>query len=257
MTAQDTRRDPTAVLSASAFWRAAVARSDGWCAARLLLAALLWLPSATTLAQFEVSGYARVLDGDTLDLQGVRIRLFGIDAPESAQSCTRPSGQAWACGRAAREALERKLGKRQLTCERRDVDDYGRLVAVCRQGREDINGWLAAEGWVVAYRQYSEDYVDEEAAARRARLNLWDGSFEQPADYRRRGRQEAERPAATQSAPGSNCRIKGNISRDGERIYHLPGAEFYAQTRIDPAAGERLFCTEQEARAAGWRRARR
>lgn len=222
-----------------------------------VLGLLLALGAPIALAQLAVRGYARVLDGDTLDVQGVRIRLFGIDAPEKTQICTLATGASWPCGSAAQEALERKLGNRRVTCQRRDVDTYGRVVAVCRLGSEDINAWLAGAGWVVAYRQFSDDYVDEEAAARRARLNLWKGSFELPADYRRRERQEAERPAASEPASGSHCRIKGNISRSGERVYHVPGGEFYAQTVITPAAGERLFCSEQEARAAGWRRAQR
>jgi len=225
--------------------------------ASAVLGLLLALGSPIALAQLEVRGYARVLDGDTLDLQGVRIRLFGIDAPEATQTCTLASGESWPCGSAAREALERKLGNRRISCQRRDVDTYGRVVAVCRLGSEDVNGWLAGAGWVVAYRQFSDDYVDEEAAARRARLNLWQGSFELPVDYRRGRRQEAERPAASEPATGGNCRIKGNISRRGERVYHVPGGEFYAQTVITPTAGERLFCSEQEARAAGWRRAQR
>jgi endonuclease YncB( thermonuclease family) len=222
-----------------------------------VLGLLLALGAPIALAQLAVRGYARVLDGDTLDVQGVRIRLFGIDAPEKTQTCTLATGASWPCGSAAQEALERKLGNRRVTCQRRDVDTYGRVVAVCRLGSEDISAWLAGAGWVVAYRQFSDDYVDEEAAARRARLNLWKGSFELPADYRRRERQEAERPAASEPASGSHCRIKGNISRSGERVYHVPGGEFYAQTVITPAAGERLFCSEQEARAAGWRRAQR
>ncbi len=204
------------------------------------------------LAQVDITGPARVLDGDTLNMEGVRIRLFGVAAPESGQTCTRADGSSWPCGNAAREALQQKIGEKPVSCRRRDVDDYGRIVAVCRLGNEDLNAWLAQSGWVVAYQEYSRDYLDEEANARAARRNLWSGSFQQPAEYRRQ--QGSNRTAAT-SDP--NCKIKGNISTKGDRIYHVPGGEFYQQTVITAAQGERMFCSEQEAQAAGWRKSRR
>lgn len=204
------------------------------------------------LAQVDITGPARVLDGDTLNMEGVRIRLFGVDAPESGQTCTRADGSSWPCGSAAREALETRIGERPISCRRKDVDDYGRIVAVCRLGAEDLNGWLAQNGWVVAYREYSRDYLDEEASARAARRNLWSGSFQQPQEYRR---QQGNNRTAAPSDPA--CTIKGNISASGDRIYHVPGGEFYRQTVISAAQGERMFCSEQEARAAGWRKSRR
>ena len=217
-----------------------------------LLLGCLATGAPLALAQVDITGPARVLDGDTLNMEGVRIRLFGVDAPESDQSCTRADGASWPCGSAAREALQQKIADRQIRCRRRDVDDYGRIVAVCHLGEEDLNGWLAQSGWVVAYREYSRDYLDEEASARSARRNLWSGSFQQPAEYRR---QQGNNRAAAASDP--NCRIKGNISTGGDRIYHVPGGEFYQQTVISAAQGERMFCSEQEAQAAGWRRSRR
>jgi len=194
--------------------------------ASAVLGLLLALGSPIALAQLEVRGYARVLDGDTLDLQGVRIRLFGIDAPEATQTCTLASGESWPCGSAAREALERKLGNRRISCQRRDVDTYGRVVAVCRLGSEDVNGWLAGAGWVVAYRQFSDDYVDEEAAARRARLNLWQGSFELPADYRRRqktggGKTGGQRAGKRQPLPHQGQhqpQRRARVPRAGRRV---------------------------------------
>lgn len=220
---------------------------------RLTCTALLTLTASLAFAQVQITGTARVLDGDTLDLSGVRIRLFGVDAPESAQTCTRPDGASWACGTEARQALERKLANQPLRCDKRDIDNYGRIVAVCSLGNEDINSWLAANGWVVAYRQFSLDYTDEEAAAKGARMNLWNGSFQPPEEFRRA--QGNNRSATTSTE--ANCKIKGNISTSGDRIYHVPGGEFYEQTMISAAQGERMFCSEQEAKSAGWRRSRR
>jgi endonuclease YncB( thermonuclease family) len=128
-------------------------------------------------------GAVRVIDGDTLDVDGRRIRLFGIDAPERAQSCTR-QGVAYACGHDATEAM-RALAGDTLTCEGRDTDRYRRLVAVCWHNGKDINAAMVEGGWAVAYRQYSTDYVGAENAAKRAGRGLWSGEFQMPALWRR------------------------------------------------------------------------
>ena len=198
-----------------------------------------------------ISGVPTVTDGDTLRLGAERIRLHGIDAPESAQSC-RTGGKTWACGAAATRALRERIGRRLVECSERDRDRYGRIVAVCRVAGADVNAWMVSQGWAVAYRQYSADYVSHETAAKRARRGLWRGQFVVPSRWRRGDRLEA---AAAIGA--GDCRIKGNISRQGIRIYHVPGGQSYARTHIDTAKGERRFCTEAEARAAGWRRAKR
>lgn len=221
-------------------------------ALRALLVLCSFSAALPVQAQPQISGKATVIDGDTLNMDGIRIRLFGVDAPEFAQSCTRPDGSSWTCGAQARAELEKRIGARRLDCEQRDIDSYRRSVAVCRVDGEDLNAWLVASGWAVAYREFSDDYVTHEAAASAQRLNIWNGSFQQPAAFRRELEAESTRERDTR-----NCTIKGNISQNGDRIYHVPGGEFYEQTVISRGRGERLFCTEQEARAAGWRRSRR
>lgn len=224
------------------------------------------VPSGQPLAR-EVSGPAQVIDGDTLDVAGVRVRLHGVDAPETAQGCL-ADGETWACGREATRALLRRIDGRPVTCEARDVDQYGRMVAVCRRDGQDVNAWLVAEGWALAYRRYSADYVDEEASARTAHRGMWRGEFVVPWDWRRGARLDSDgRTPAGHASPlappvaaatGPECRIKGNISHNGgRRIYHVPGDRDYERTRIDPGRGERWFCSEREAQAAGWRRAGR
>ena len=207
----------------------------------------------------DLSGRARIIDGDTIELDTARVRLHGVDAPESGQSCV-AQGARWPCGRRATRALSGRLGGRTVVCEERDRDRYGRIVAVCRQGGRDINAWLVAEGWALAYRRYSREYVDEESTARAARKGIWRGEFVAPWDWRRgerlQGAARQNRPA--EQATSKRCNIKGNISHNsGRRIYHMPGDRDYARTRISPSRGERWFCTEAEARAAGWRRAGR
>jgi endonuclease YncB( thermonuclease family) len=134
-------------------------------------------------AAASLHGPARVVDGDTLEVDGRKIRMFGIDAPERAQTCRR-NRETYACGHEATAAL-RELVADAVTCQGRDTDRYGRLVAVCFHGGRDINAAMVEQGWAVAYRQYSTDYVGQEAAARSARRGLWAGSFDQPQDWRR------------------------------------------------------------------------
>lgn len=208
----------------------------------------------------DLSGPARVIDGDTLDVGATRVRLHGVDAPEAAQSCFAADG-GWPCGRRATQALAALVDGGVVACAERDRDRYGRVVAVCRRGGLDVNGWLVARGWAAAYRRYSHAYVDEESAARAARRGIWAGEFAMPWDWRRGKRVvrgAPERPAATVARERARCDIKGNVSYSGDRrLYHMPGDRDYESTRISPGRGERWFCSEAEARAAGWRRAGR
>lgn len=209
-----------------------------------------------------LSRSARTIDGDTLDINGVRVRFHGIDAPESGQTCI-ADGRRWRCGWQAASALAARISGQSVACRERDRDRYGRIVAVCRVGGTDLNAWLVSEGWALAYRRYSADYVEEEASARAAQRGIWRGRFVAPWDWRAGVRLDSAR-APVQRNMGrivrqgtSGCHIKGNISRKGARIYHVPGDQHYEGTRISPSQGERWFCTEAEARAAGWRRSRR
>jgi endonuclease YncB( thermonuclease family) len=91
----------------------------------------------------------------------------------------------WRCGQQAALALSDRIGRRSVSCEARDTDRYGRTIAVCSQGGEDLNRWMVLEGWAVAYLRYSQDYALEEADAQSAGRNIWSGSFVMPWDWRR------------------------------------------------------------------------
>lgn len=204
-------------------------------------------------AQADVQGHARVIDGDSLEVAGTTVRLFGIDALERGQRCD-GAGRTWPCGVWAGQQLARLIDGQPVTCTGHDADRYGRLVARCTGAAGDLGAAMVEQGAAIAYRRYALDYVAQEERARRARRGLWrrDGAQTQdPAAFRAAGRSDSP----GQPVP-AGCAIKGNISASG-RIYHLPGQRDYEQTRIDPARGERWFCSEGEARAAGWRRARR
>ena len=145
-----------------------------------------------------------------------RIRLHGIDAPESAQSCS-AGGKTWVCGEAATRALRERIGRRPVECSERDRDRYGRSVAVCRVAGADLNAWMVEQGWAVAYRKYSTDYVSQETAAKAARRGLWRGEFVQPSRWRRGG-----------EARGRDCERRGRLPHQGEHQpeghAHLPRA---------------------------------
>ena len=140
--------------------------------------------SSSAAAQDRIVGVASVIDGDTIEIHGQRIRLFGIDAPESSQLCERPTGARWRCGQQASFALADRIGRATVRCDPRDLDRYGRVVAVCFRGNEDLNRWMVANGWAVSVRRYSLDYVANEAAALRSGINIWSGDFDMPWDWR-------------------------------------------------------------------------
>ena len=228
--------------------------------ALITLSSLAMLLVAPASFAADLIGQASVIDGDTIEIHGQRIRLFGIDAPEHDQLCE-AAGAQYRCGQQAALALADQIGSQTVDCAPRDVDQYGRIVAVCSAGGEDLNAWMVRHGWALAYRHYSMAYVSDEDAARVAAVGIWRGTFDAPWDWRHGQRQGAAQVQSQGAASGSNtagqCIIKGNISSKGERIYHVPGGEYYDATRIDTAKGERWFCTEAEAVAAGWRKSKR
>jgi endonuclease YncB( thermonuclease family) len=150
---------------------------------RFLLISLL-LISFPAQAQ-QIAGQASVIDGDTIEISGQRIRLHGIDAPESRQTCQDAAGRDYRCGRKAAFALADWIGRATVSCEPRDTDRYGRVVAVCRARGADINRMLVRQGWAVVYREYSRDYVSDELFARQARAGMWAGAFIPPSEWRK------------------------------------------------------------------------
>jgi endonuclease YncB( thermonuclease family) len=133
----------------------------------------------------DVTGAARVIDGDTVDVAGVRVRLLGVDAPEGKQSCER-DGVAWLCGQEAAKALRELVGTSPLSCVEHDRDRYKRSVSVCKlPDGTDIGAFMVSNGYAVAYARYSNLYVEDEKKAREAMRGLWSGSFQMPWDWRR------------------------------------------------------------------------
>jgi endonuclease YncB( thermonuclease family) len=201
-----------------------------------------------TPALADSAGRLTVIDGDTFDIGGTRVRLFGVDAPEQDQTCTATNGAQWECGAWVTAQVTSLYDGTRATCTRVDTDRYAREVSRCTVNGNDLGQALVLAGLATAYRAYSMDYDLAEKSAQVTGAGIWSGTFEAPAEFR------ADQRPAEQAAPG-DCIIKGNISDSGH-IYHVPGNENYADTRINTSRGERWFCSEAEARAAGWRPAR-
>ena len=130
-------------------------------------------------------GPVRVIDGDSFWRGETEIRLSGIDAPEYHQTCTGKTGQQWPCGREAARALKKLIDGRDVACEIRDTDRYGRLVSVCKAGNVDLNRAMIRDGWAIGYGRPGLAYTALETEARNARRGIWQGDFERPQDWRK------------------------------------------------------------------------
>jgi endonuclease YncB( thermonuclease family) len=202
-----------------------------------------------------VTGAARVIDGDTIVVGVERVRLFGIDAPETAQTCVDAQGRRWGCGDSAANRLRQLISTREVKCEQRGRDDYGRLLGLCWANGREVNAALVREGMAWAFVKYASDYAGIEQEARRAKRGVFAANNVPPWDFRaakwRSGSAGAEADQARE------CPIKGNVSGSGDRIYHMPWQRDYARVVVNEKNGERWFCSEEEAERAGWRRAAR
>ena len=131
----------------------------------------------------DMSGHAQVIDGDTIQIGELRIRLNGIDTPELHQTCTR-NGYIWQCGRESAMMVVRLIDEKPVKCIGKVYDRYDRLLAVCFSHNGNINSILVRSGMALAYRYYSTDYVTEEEEARQNKVGLWSGEFVMPWEWR-------------------------------------------------------------------------
>ena len=238
---------------------------------KLLLALLVFfLPAIAEAA--DITGTAKVREGDTIHIGSSRIRLGGIDAPSVDQLCLNNTGERWTCGVAARDALAKYADGKTWTCHVRRADRRGRQVARCEVDGEDIQKWMVKNGWALSYVRFSHDYDADEKAAREAKAGMWQGAFIAPWDWRVRNKKTtilgSVKPppnahaillasASGSVAPSPDCTIKGNVNSSGECIYHKPTSRWYAQIKMNINKGTRWFCSAEEAEAAGCRETKR
>jgi endonuclease YncB( thermonuclease family) len=132
-----------------------------------------------------IAGPVRVIDGDSLEVAGRRVRLIGIDALERSQTCRDRAGATIACGRQAQAALEALLRGGTVACEVLGEDRFDRLLARCTnpQGVE-VNRAMVGQGWALAYPG-DDSYAAEERAARMERRGIHAWQFVPPAEWRR------------------------------------------------------------------------
>ena len=135
-----------------------------------------------------IQGTASVIDGDTIEIHGERIRPDAMDAPESSQLCLDAAGSRYRCGQKSAVALADMIGRSVVSCEPKGPGRYKRVIAVCFKGETNLNASMVTQDWAVAFRKYGMDYIPPDEEARLARPWIWAGSFEMPWDWRARKR---------------------------------------------------------------------
>jgi endonuclease YncB( thermonuclease family) len=198
-----------------------------------------------------IVGRAWATGGDTIRMGQQTVRLDGIEAPDRDQTCARPDSRRWRCGEAAQAALSRIVAGRQVHCEPVGKSEAGIVRASCTAGGTDIAGALVEGGYVLAETGMMARYRSAQAKAQQTKAGIWSGpgTPERAEEWRTRLWNEARAKAP------QGCPIKGKVAgRRGDvvKTYHLPWSPTYMRLRVVSARGERWFCSEAEAQAAGF-----
>ncbi len=137
--------------------------------------------------QMIISGKAKIIDGDTIHIENNKIRLHGIDAPELNQNCKHENND-WECGQQSKKYLIKLIDLNAVNCQIIGIDRYKRYIGICYVNKLNINKMLVKNGWAVAYRYYSKDYTDEEFIAKKMKMGIWRGEFEEPYIFRKKNK---------------------------------------------------------------------
>ena len=135
--------------------------------------------------KYDFKGKVVVTDGDTLKAKKIKIRLHGIDAPESKQTCIANNKKPYPCGYRSTLFLKSLIVDNTVYCKGEQKDRYRRLIAVCYSGKVNLNSKMVEEGWAIAYRYYSNDYIFEEEIAKKNKKGIWQGDFIEPYAWRK------------------------------------------------------------------------
>ena len=200
--------------------------------------------SAVSIHQ-DLTGRALAVNGDMLRIDATLVRLSGIEAPEAKQPCLKGNGRRWNCGASARAALERNIRGKTVSCTPAGQDGDGNVLAACRVNNSDLAESLVRGGHVFATSGFLASYGAAESAARNDGAGLWQGENIRPKEWRDQIWQEAKRAAP------EGCPIKGYVHAT-DRTYAMPWSNGYDGAKMRTVRGDRWFCTEEEARAAGF-----
>ena len=129
----------------------------------------------------------KIVDGDTIHINKIKYRLHGIDAPEIKKLC-QINNKNYNCGGKSKDFLVSLIGNMSVKCKQKDIDKYKRVVAECFVGKTNLNRELVRNGWALAYRFYSEDYITDEEFAKENKLGMWKGTFIYPKKWRKLNR---------------------------------------------------------------------
>mgnify|MGYP006134718301 FL=1 len=152
---------------------------------KLILFIIILLNLNTKVITGEIYGSSVVTDGDTIKILHNKIRLHGIDAPERNQKCIK-NKKIYNCGVVATEALIKKINKNAVKClTQKNKDRYNRFIGICFVKQENLNKWMVRNGYAIAYRRYSKDYILDEQFAKINKLGLWSGTFLKPEKWRK------------------------------------------------------------------------
>ena len=138
-----------------------------------------------SISNLELIGKVFVTDGDTVKKGQLKIRLHGIDAPESGQTCKSSEDKIYNCGQKSKLFLKSLINNNNVYCKSKNKDRYGRLIAICYANKINLNSAMVKEGWAIAYRYYSDDYISEENNAKKNNRGMWKGSFVEPYIWRK------------------------------------------------------------------------
>ncbi len=206
----------------------------------------------TTLSGLARVKVIRVIDGDTIEIEGGnKVRYIGIDTPETSH----PQKGLECFGKEATNKNKELLEGKEVMIEKdvSETDKYGRLLRYVYTGDIFVNDYLVREGFAYSSSyppdvKYQNQLLDAQKEARQENRGLWNSCQQTTSNQTQQ--------LNPQSAEQYGCRIKGNISSSGEKIYHMQNQKYYDKTQIDEAKGERWFCTEEDARSAGWRKSK-
>jgi endonuclease YncB( thermonuclease family) len=213
----------------------------------VVVASFVWMNVAASYAsQLEdITGEARVVEGDLIHIDGRALRLWGVDAPEPQQNCYRANG-IWPCGQAAIDHLRTFVGSKPVSCSLIERGDDDIILAKCTMMGLDLSAEMANHGLALVRRDGPQDYILNHLDGRTHTAGIWSSIYVTPWEWRE-GRRVVE-----WITDERGCSVKGDIADDGALLYYLPNQTAFQTVRIDVSAGERWFCSSDEAEAAGW-----